>query len=573
MYLSSIFLPIIREDPKDAETISHKLMIKSGLIRQISSGIYTFLPLGQKILKKVENIIREEMNRIGAQELLMPALLPKEPWDETGRWDLYGDELFKLKDRRGRDFCLGPTHEEIITMLVRNTIKSYKNLPILLYQIQTKYRDEIRPRFGIMRSREFLMKDLYSFDYSWESLDRTYKKVFDAYKKIFDRFSLKYYVVEADSGAIGGKISHEFVAESEIGECEFVICPHCGYAANIEAAKSKEIEEPILDDSELKLIHTPNMKKVEEVKNFLNVSEDRLLKSILYIIDDEPVLVLIRGGDDINEIKLKNYFKAKNVRLADENEIEKYTKAPLGFAGPIGFIGKIVGDLRVKYLKNGVCGANIKDYHYSGVSFDRDFKVSELVDLRKVKDKDLCPICEEKMDLKVGIELGHTFQLGTRYSEAMKAYFQDSNGDLKPFIMGCYGIGLGRIIAATIEQNNDSNGVIWTNAIKPYDVIIIPVLNEDSLFKKGEEIYNKVISYGFDVLFEDRDISPGEKFKDADLIGIPLKLILGKTFINEGLIEVKTRQDGRVYKISENELIKFLKERLNENKPNNSCIQ
>lgn len=572
MYLSNIFLPIIREDPKDAETISHKLMIKSGLIRQISSGIYTFLPLGQKILKKVENIIREEMNRIGAQELLMPALLPKEPWDETGRWDLYGDELFKLKDRRGRDFCLGPTHEEIITMLVRNTIKSYKNLPILLYQIQTKYRDEIRPRFGILRSREFLMKDLYSFDESWESLDRTYKKVFDAYKKIFDRFSLKFYVVEADSGAIGGKISHEFVAESEIGECEFVICSHCGYAANIEAAKSKEIEEPILDDGELKLIHTPDMKKVEEVKNFLSVSEDRLLKSILYIIDDEPVLVLIRGDDDINEIKLKNYFKAKNIRLADEDEIEKYTKAPLGFAGPIGFSGKVVGDLRVKYLKNGVCGANKKDYHYSGVSFDRDFKVSELIDLRKVKDKDLCPVCGEKMDLKVGIELGHTFQLGTRYSLAMKAYFQDSNGDLKPFIMGCYGIGLGRIIAATIEQNNDPNGIIWTNAIKPFDVIIIPVSNEDSLYKKGEEIYNKLISYGFDVLFEDRDISPGEKFKDADLIGIPLKLILGKTFINEGLIELKTRQDGRVYKISENEVIKFLKERLNENKPNNSCI-
>lgn len=572
MYLSRMFLPIIREDPKDAETISHKLMIKSGLIRQISSGIYTFLPLGQKILKKVENIIREEMNRIGAQELLMPALLPKEPWDETGRWDLYGDELFKLKDRRGRDFCLGPTHEEIITMLVRNTIKSYKNLPILLYQIQTKYRDEIRPRFGILRSREFLMKDLYSFDDSWESLDRTYRKVFDAYKKIFDRFSLKYYVVEADSGAIGGKISHEFVAESEIGECEFVVCPNCGYAANIEAAKSKVIEEPILDDGELKLIHTPNMKKVEEVKNFLNVSEDRLLKSILYIIDDEPVLVLIRGDDDINEIKLKNYFKAKNVRLADENEIEKYTNSPLGFAGPITFSGKIVGDLRVKYLKNGVCGANKKDYHYTGVSFDRDFKVSELIDLRKVKDKDLCPVCGEKMVLKVGIELGHTFQLGTRYSEAMKAYFQDSNGDLRPFIMGCYGIGLGRIIAATIEQNNDSNGIIWTNAIKPYDVIIIPISNEDSLYKKGEELHNKIESNGFDVLFEDRDISPGEKFKDADLIGIPLKLILGKTFINECLIEVKTRQDGKVYKISENELIKFLKERLNENKPNNSCI-
>jgi len=562
MYLSKLFLPILREDPKDAETISHKLMIKAGLIRQISSGIYTFLPLGQKILKKVENIIREEMNKIGAQELLMPALLPREPWDETGRWDLYGDELFKLKDRKGRDFCLGPTHEEIITMIVKNSIKSYKNLPILLYQIQTKYRDEIRPRFGILRSREFLMKDLYSFDDSWESLDKTYKKVFDAYKKIFDRFNLKYYVVEADSGAIGGKISHEFVAESEIGECEFVICPNCGYAANVEAAKSKEIEEKFLDDSELKLIHTPDMKKVEEVKNFLNVSEDRLLKSILYIIDEEPVLVLIRGDDEINEVKLKNYFKAKNIRLADENEIEKYTEAPLGFSGPIGFKGKIVGDLRIKYLKNGVCGANIKDHHYTGVSFDRDFKVNELIDLRKVKDKDLCPVCGERMNLKIGIELGHTFQLGTRYSESMNAYFQDSNGDLKPFIMGCYGIGLGRIIAATIEQNNDSRGIIWTDALKPYDVIIIPVSVDNDIYKKGEELYNKISNSNFKALFEDRDISPGEKFKDADLIGVPLKLILGKTFINEGLIEVKRRRDDKVFKIKENELIDFLKEEI-----------
>lgn len=560
MYLSKLFLPIIREDPKDAETISHKLMIKAGLIKQISSGIYTFLPLGQKILKKVENIIREEMNKIGAQELLMPALLPREPWDETGRWNLYGDELFKLKDRKGRDFCLGPTHEEIITMIVKNSIKSYKNLPILLYQIQTKYRDEIRPRFGILRCREFLMKDLYSFDDSWESLDKTYKKVFDAYKKIFDRFDLKYYVVEADSGAIGGKISHEFVAESEIGECEFVICPNCGYAANVEAAKSKESEETFLNDGELKLIHTPDMKKVEEVKNFLNISEDRLLKAILYVIDEEPVLVLIRGDDEINEVKLKNYFKAKNIRLADENEIEKYTKAPLGFSGPIGFKGKMVGDLRIKYLKNGVCGANIKDHHYMGVSFDRDFKVNELVDLRKVKDKDLCPVCGEKMNLKIGIELGHTFQLGTRYSESMNAYFQDSNGDLKHFIMGCYGIGLGRIIAATIEQNNDLRGIIWTNALKPYDVIIIPVSVDNDIYKKGEELYNKISNSNFEALFEDRDISPGEKFKDADLIGVPLKLILGKTFINEGLIEVKRRRDDKVFKIKESELIDFLKE-------------
>jgi len=408
------------------------------------------------------------------------------------------------------------------------------------------------------------MKDLYSFDESWESLDETYKKIFEAYKKIFDRFDLKYYIVEADSGAIGGKISHEFVAESVIGECEFVICPNCGYAANIEAAKCKEIEENILDDDELTLIHTPDMKKVEEVKNFLNVNEDRLLKSILYIADDEPILVLVRGDDEVNEIKLKNYLKAKNLRLADENEIEKYTEAPLGFAGPIGFKGKIIGDLRIKYLKNGVCGANKKDYHYKGVSFERDLKVDEITDLRKVKDKDLCSKCGEKMDMKIGIELGHTFQLGTKYSESMSAFFQDSNGELKPFIMGCYGIGLGRIIAATIEQNNDTKGIIWTKSLRPYDVIIIPVSVDDEIYKKGEELYNKIKSFGYDVVFEDRDISPGEKFKDADLIGIPYKLILGKTFINEGLIEVKRRRDDKVFKMREEEIINFLKGELNE---------
>lgn len=566
MRTSELFLPIVREDPKDAETISHKLMIKAGLIRQISAGIYSFLPLGYKILKKVQKIIEEEMDKIGAQELLMPALLPKEPWDETGRWDLYGDELFKLKDRKGRDFCLGPTHEEIITLLVRNVVKSYKNLPLLLYQVQTKYRDEIRPRFGIIRSREFLMKDLYSFDESWESLKETYKKVYEAYKRIFERLNLKFYIVEADSGAIGGKVSHEFVAESKIGECEFVICDSCGYAANIEAAKSGLIEDPLeYAQEELKLVCTPNMKRVEEVKNFLNVGEDRLLKSILYIIDNEPYLVLVRGDDEINEIKLKNYLKAKNLRLADEEEILKYTNAPLGFAGPIGYKGKILADLRVKNFKKGVCGGGKKDYHYINVSVDRDFKVDEFFDLRKVRDKDPCPVCGNKLIKKIGIELGHTFQLGTKYSEAMNAYFQDSKGNLKPLIMGCYGIGLGRIIAATIEQNSDEKGIVLSDALKPFDIVVIPITDNSEIFNKGFEIYNKLKNFGFDALFEDRDISPGEKFKDSDLIGIPLKLILGKTYLNEGLIEIKRRRDDFVFKVKEEELYQFLKDKKYEN--------
>jgi prolyl-tRNA synthetase len=565
MYLSRAFIPILREDPKDAETISHKLMIKAGLIRQISSGIYAFLPLGEKILKKVENIIREEMDKIGAQEVFLPALLPREPWDETGRWEIYGDELFRLKDRRGRDFCLGPTHEEIITLIVRNTIKSYKNLPQLLYQIQTKFRDEIRPRFGIMRSREFLMKDLYSFDESWEALSITYKKVFEAYKNIFDRFKLKYYIVEADSGAIGGKVSHEFVAESQIGECEFVICPNCGYSANIEAAKSKEIEEEILNEEPLELVYTPNMKKVDEVSSFLNLKEDRLIKAILYIIDEKPVLVLIRGDDEINEVKLKNYFNAKSLRLADENEIEKYTNTPLGFSGPIGYNGEIFADLRVKYVKNGACGGNKKDYHYIHVSYPRDFKVKEFVDLRKVKENDPCPKCGEKLIKKVGIELGHTFQLGTRYSESMKAYFQDESGVLKPFIMGCYGIGLGRIIAATIEQNYDEKGIIWTNVLAPYHIVVIPVSTNSQTISDGEKIYKELLNYGFEVLFEDRELSPGEKFKDADLLGIPYKIILGKTYENEGLIEIKRRKDNSVFKLKKEDLREFLRKEIYDN--------
>ncbi|MDI6860725.1 MAG: proline--tRNA ligase [Caldisericia bacterium] len=559
MYLSKMFVPIQREDPKDAETISHKLMIKAGLIRQISSGIYAFLPIGFRVLKKVENIIREEMNKIGAQEVFLPALLPKEPWEETGRWEIYGDELFRLKDRRGRDFCLGPTHEEIITMIVRNTVRSYKNLPQLLYQIQTKFRDEIRPRFGIMRSREFLMKDLYSFDVSWDALFESYKKVFEAYKKIFDRFKLRYYVVEADSGAIGGKVSHEFVAESQIGECEFVVCPNCGYAANIEAAKSGEIKEETQKEEPLELIYTPNMKRVEEVKSYLNISEERLIKAILYIIDEKPVLVLIRGDDEINEVKLKNFYNAKSLRLADEFEIEKYTSSPLGFSGPIGFNGEIIGDLRIKYVKNGVCGGNKKDFHYIHVSYPRDFKVKELVDLRKVRDGDPCPKCGEKLIKKIGIELGHTFQLGTKYSEAMKAYFQDENGDLKPFIMGCYGIGLGRIIAATIEQYSDDKGIVWTNVIAPYHVIVIPISQNLETIKEAELFYNELLNIGFEVLFEDRDLSPGEKFKDADLLGIPYKVIFGKTFEKENLVEIKRRADDKIFKLKKEEVKEFLK--------------
>ena len=564
MLLSKMFVPTLREDPSDAESISHKLMLRAGLIRQISSGIYVFLPLGFRVLNKVVNIVREEMNRIGAQELLMPALLPREPWDETGRWDVYGDELFKLKDRKGRDFCLGPTHEEIITLIVKNTIKSYKNLPILLYQIQTKFRDEIRPRFGVMRSREFLMKDLYSFHDSWESLSDSYKEIFNAYKKIFDRFKLKYIPVEADSGAIGGKVSHEFVAESEIGECEFVVCENCGYAANIEAAKSKLVKPEDEKDEPLELVHTPGMKKVEEVSSFLKVPPYKLLKSILYIVDGEPVLAVVRGDDEINEVKLKNYLKAKEIRLATEEEIERYTGGPLGFTGPIGFKGRIIVDMRVEGVKGGVSGSNKKDYHYKGVSFGRDFESDEIVDIREVRDGDLCPVCGSPLKKKVGIELGHTFQLGTKYSESMKAYFQTKEGELKPFIMGCYGIGMARIIAATIEQYHDDKGIVWTNEIAPYHVIVIPLKEDEKILVDSKKIYEKLLESHFEVVYEDRPLSPGEKFKDADLIGFPYKLIFGKGYLKDGLIEVKRRRDGEVFKIKPEEIEEFLRREIYE---------
>ena len=564
MLLSKMFVPTLREDPSDAESISHKLMLRAGLIRQISSGIYVFLPLGFRVLNKVINIVREEMNRIGAQELLMPALLPKEPWDETGRWDVYGDELFKLKDRKGRDFCLGPTHEEIVTLIIKNTVNSYKNLPILLYQIQTKFRDEIRPRFGVMRSREFLMKDLYSFHDSWDSLSESYKKIFNAYKKIFDRFRLKYIPVEADSGAIGGKVSHEFVAESEIGECEFVVCEKCRYAANVEAAKSKLIKPEEEKDEPLELVHTPNIKRVEEVTSFLKVPAHRLLKSILYIVDGESVLAIVRGDDEINEVKLKNYLKAKEIRLATEEEIEKHTGAPLGFTGPIGFNGRIIVDKRAEGIKGGVLGANKKNYHYKGVSFGRDFESEEIVDIREVKEGDLCPVCGSPLKKKIGIELGHTFQLGTKYSESMKAYFQTKEGELKPFIMGCYGIGMARIIAATIEQYHDDKGIVWTKEIAPYHIIIIPLKEDEKILVDSKEIYEKLLHGGFEVVYEDRPLSPGEKFKDADLIGFPYKLIFGKGYLKDGLIEVKRREDGEVFKVKPEDIEEFLRKEIYE---------
>lgn len=564
MLLSKMFIPTLREDPSDAESISHKLMLRAGLIRQISSGIYTFLPLGFRVLNKVVNIVREEMNRIGAQELLMPALLPREPWDETGRWEIYGDELFRLKDRKGRDFCLGPTHEEIITLIVKNTVKSYKNLPLLLYQIQTKFRDEIRPRFGVMRSREFLMKDLYSFHDSWDSLSESYREIFNAYKRIFDRFKLKYIPVEADSGAIGGKISHEFVTESEIGECEFVFCEKCGYAANIEAAKSKLIKPEDEKDEPLELVHTPGMKRVDEVSDFLKISPERLLKSILYIVDKKPVLAVARGDDEINEVKLKNYLKAKEIRLAKEEEIEKYTGGPLGFTGPVGFNGRIIIDRRVEGVKGAVAGANKKDYHFKGVSFSRDFNSEEIVDIREVKEGDLCPVCGSPLKKRIGIELGHTFQLGTRYSESMKAYFQTKERELKPFIMGCYGIGMARIIAATIEQYHDDKGIVWTKEIAPYHTVVIPLKEDEKVLSDSKDVYEELLKEGFEVVYEDRPLSPGEKFKDADLIGFPYKLIFGKGYLKDGMIEVKRRSDDRVFKVRREEIIEFLRKEIYE---------
>ncbi|MED0703239.1 proline--tRNA ligase [Aeribacillus composti] len=557
MKQSQSYIPTMRENPADAEVKSHQLLLRAGYIRQTASGVYSYLPLAHRVLTKIENIIREEMNRIGAVELLMPALQQAELWQESGRWYSYGSELMRLKDRHERDFALGPTHEEVITSLVKDEIKSYKRLPLTLYQIQTKFRDEKRPRFGLLRGREFIMKDAYSFHATQESLDEVYEQVREAYSRIFTRCGLNFRAVIADSGAMGGKDTHEFMVLSEIGEDTIAYSDSSDYAANIEmapvVASYEKVDEPLM---ELEKKETPNKKSIEEVAQFFQVPKEKLIKSVLFKVDEKFVLVLVRGDHEVNDVKLKNLYQASVVELASAEETEQVMGVSPGFLGPIGASDKveIVADYAVQAVVNGICGANENDLHYIGVNPDRDFTVTKYEDIRFIQEGDPSPDGKGRIKFAKGIEVGHVFKLGTRYSEAMKAEFLDEKGKTNPIIMGCYGIGVSRLLSAVVEQFHDENGIIWPAKLAPFEVHLIPVnMKNEEQVKVAEQIYHDLQARGYEVLYDDRAERPGVKFADSDLIGIPVRITVGKR-AGEGIVEVKERKSGNSIEVSVDQL-------------------
>ena len=544
MRYSQYLLPTLKESPADAEIVSHQLMTRAGMIRKVAAGIYNYMPFGLRSVRKVEEIVRQEMNRAGAIECLMPMANPAELWQESGRWEKYGKELLRFKDRKETDFCMGPTHEEVVTDIVRHTVKSYRQLPLNLYQIQTKFRDEIRPRFGLMRGREFLMKDAYSFDLDDAGADAAYQKMYQAYRRIFQRCGLKFRAVEADSGAIGGNFSHEFMVLAESGEDGIVSCNHCEYAANVEKAEIRCSDQSLPSGTKnLEKVATPGQKTIAEVAAFLNIAPNQLVKTlIVQTSNDELVAVLLRGDRELNQIKLLNLLGCDWVVMAEEAEVVKATGAPTGFAGPVGLPLRILADNEVRQLRDFVVGANEKDQHYLGANLERDFKVDGFADLRQAVGGDPCPRCAGQLESWRGIEVGHVFKLGTKYSEAMNATVLDDQGQARTLIMGCYGIGIGRTVAASIEQNHDENGVIWPMPIAPFQVLVVILNpNDDALRLAAEKLYAELLELGVEVLLDDRDERPGAKFKDADLIGIPLRVTVGARGLKEGQVELKSR--------------------------------
>jgi prolyl-tRNA synthetase len=568
MRYSEMFIPTVREVPSDAEIVSHQLMIRAGLIRKLTSGIYSFLPLGLRVIRKVEQIVREEMNRAGAQEVFLPAVQPAELWQESGRWKMYGKELLRFKDRHNREYCIGPTHEEVITDLVRNEVKTYRQLPKNLYQIQTKFRDEIRPRFGVMRCREFSMKDAYSFDADWEGVDVSYQKMFDAYSTIFTRCGLKFRAVEADTGNIGGSFSHEFMVIADSGEDALVFCSVCEYAANIEKAEVAKPEKMPVDTAPLPVmeaVHTPDVRTIEEVSNYLHVTPQDIVKTLVFEADGIPVAVLVRGDEEVNEAKLRGYLGCDALELATDDTVMKVTGSPKGFAGPVGIKSRTVADYSLMNRVNMVTGANREDYHATNVNMGRDFTVKEFADLRFVKQTDTCPRCGKPLKFARGIEVGHTFKLGTKYSKQMRATFLDSSGQEKEMVMGCYGIGIGRTVAACIEQNNDEKGIIWPMFIAPYHVILTPVNVKDPLIMEAAlKLYQHLREAAIEVILDDRDERAGVKFNDADLIGIPLRITIGQKRLSEGKIELKIRKTGEEKVFNIEDALEFIKRTVRE---------
>lgn len=560
MRLSQFFLPTLKEVPSEAEIISHKLMLRAGLIRKLASGVYSYLPLGLRVLRKVEKIVRDEMNMAGAQEVLLPIVQPGELWQESGRWEVYGKELLRLKDRHERDYCLGPTHEEVVTELVRKEVRSYRDLPLNLYQIQTKFRDEIRPRFGVMRGREFTMKDGYSFDMDEKASEATYMAMYNAYNRIFARLGLEFRAVEADTGPIGGSFSHEFMVMAETGEDTVVTCTNCDYAANMEKAESALPENGLKTGAgcskPLEKVATPGQRTIEEVAAFLGLSKECLVKTLLFAADCKPVAVLVRGDHEVNEIKLKNLLCAQELALLDNDKILELTGAPAGYSGAAGLSLKVIADESIRGVCDVVMGANEEGFHLVHVDEGRDFKVDLYGDIRFVNAEDLCSKCRNPVRLSRGIEVGHIFRLGTKYSEALKAVFLDRDGREKYMIMGCYGIGVSRILGAAIEQNHDENGIIFPPAIAPFDVFLLPVNVKDTAIREAaESIYEDLTTQGLDVLLDDRDERAGIKFKDADLIGIPCRVTIGKKYLENNLAEVKIRHTGETFYVSRNELL------------------
>ena len=553
MKMANMLISTLREVPAEAEIDSHKLMLRAGMIRKMASGIYNYMPLGLKVLKNIEEIVREEMNNAGAQEFLASAILPAELWQESGRWDVYGDELFRLKDRNNRDFCLGPTHEEVFTDMAKHEIKSYKQLPVNLYQIQTKYRDERRPRFGVMRSREFIMKDAYSFDKDQAGLDISFDKMNEAYVKIFNRCGINAKCVDADSGAIGGSNSAEFMVQSEVGEDDVVFCNSCDYAANIEKAPSTVDKAEKEEAKELVKTETPNAKTIQDLTTFFNTSAKKIVKTLIFNCDGKIVGVVVRGDREVNEIKVSNALGGViKFEMATGEEVYKATNAAVGFAGPVGIkVDELLVDEEVANMYNFIVGANETGFHLENVNYGRDFE-GKIGDYRNITAGEKCPSCGSEVTIARGTEVGHIFKLGTKYSEAMKATFIDEDGKEKPFVMGCYGIGITRTMASIIEQHHDENGITWPLAIAPYHVSVIPVnVKDEAQMELAEKIYNELKDLGVDALLDNRNERAGVKFKDSELMGIPMRITVGKK-ISDGEIEFKLRtEEVEVIKIED----------------------
>ena len=544
MKMTNLYAPTLREVPAEAEVPSHQLMLRAGMIRKAAGGVYSYLPLAWRTLRKIEQIVREEMDAKGGQEIAMPIVQPAEIWQQTGRWDVYGDEMFRLKDRHQRDFCLGPTHEEMVTTLVKQDVRSYRQLPLLVYQIQNKYRDEIRPRFGLMRGREFIMKDLYSFDRDTAGLEISYKKMYDAYSQIFSRCGLEFRPVEADPGAIGGSGTHEFMVIADSGEAAIAYCDGCDFAANVEKAELLPLTSAAEAEKPLETVATPGKKTINDVTGYLSLSADRLIKSLAFITEKGPVLALIRGDHEVNEIKLANLLNVLQLEMAGEKEIQSLFHSEPGYIGPVALSNvTIVADASVMTLHNAVCGANEADRHFTNVLPRRDIKPTHVADIRLIREGDPCPRCSSPVKTARGIGVGQVFKLHTKYSQALDATYLDENGQEQLMVMGCYGVGVSRTMAAAIEQHHDADGIIWPASIAPYQVVIVPINTKDEpQMTMAEQIYRELSAVGVEVVLDDREERSGVKFKDADLIGYPLRITVGPKALKENCVELKVRR-------------------------------